>query len=159
MPPESKSISRRRRWLLWAPVLLGVVVAGFWFFWPPEQPGRRMRIVWPGSAAALTAAGLQVELDEGLRAANVRAQFVRLSRDSEQTFIVLREECKGELLITAGAEPLSIADLRYTLLGPNGKEVGAGTLYPAGTLEAGAEGTFTIGDFGLERASTILLSR
>jgi len=155
---------RRRRWwwlLLLVPALPAAAIVGMWLLRPADEPGTRTRFVWPGSGGStvVVGGGVQFELTPALREANVQARLGGRLRSADQILFMCNEECKQEVVITAGQQPLRIAELRYTLFDAKGEEMGSGGLSPNGTLKANEEGQFTIGDFGLERASKIVLGR
>jgi hypothetical protein len=130
-----------------------------WFLKTPSDPGVRTRFVWPGSAVSISGGGLTLEVAPALQAENVQARLGSMSASADCTFIICHEECKHEIVITAGRKGLRSADLRYALLDAKGQEVSAGTLWPDKALEANEVGKFTIGDFALERASKIVLAK
>jgi hypothetical protein len=164
MSDEPMPGPRRRRWwwlLLLVPALPAAVVVAMWYLRPADEPGTRTRIVWPGSGGStvLAGGGVQFELTPALREANIQARLGGRQRSADQILFICNEECKQEVVITAGQQPLRIAELRYTLFDAKGEEIGSGGLSPNSTLKANGEGQFTIGDFGLERASKIVLDK
>ena len=163
MSDEPMPGPRRRRWwwLLLVPALPAAAVVGMWLLRPADEPGTRTRLVWPGSGGSTVVAGggVQFQLTPALRDANVQARLGGRQRSADQILFICNEECKQKVVITAGQLPLRIAELRYTLFDAKGEEIGSGGLSPNSTLKANEEGQFTIGDFGLERASKIVLGR
>jgi hypothetical protein len=163
MSDEPMPGPRRRPWwwLLLVPALPAAAIVGMWLLRPAAEPGTRTRFVWPGSGGSMVAAGggVQFELTPALREANVQARLGGRQRSADQILFICNEECKQEVVITAGQQPLRIAELRYTLFDAKGEEIGSGGLSPDSTLKANEEGQFTIGDFELERASKIVLGR
>ena len=164
MPDVPLPRLRRPRWwwlLLLVPALPAAAIVGMWLLRPADEPGTRTRFVWPGSGGSTVVAGggVQFELTPALREATVQARLGGRLRSADQILFICNEECKQEVVITAGQQPLWIAELRYTLFDAKGEEIGSGGLSPNSTLKANEERQFTIGDFGLERASKIVLGR
>jgi hypothetical protein len=160
--PATSSPPPRPRWLrlLIPALLLGVAVAlAAWVVLAGNEPGTRTRIVWPGSASASSGGGRTLTLAPELIADQVTGRLGAMLVSSNQTFFICHEVCKHEIVITAGPRPLPSATLRYALFDADGNQISAGDLHPATELAANQEATFIIGDFALEQARKIVISK
>jgi hypothetical protein len=154
---------KRRRWR-WIVALIALapitLIVGLWLTLPPAEPGTRTRLVRPGRGGAAAFAGAtQLEIAPPLQADGIRIKLGAMMRSSDTVIFVCREECKQEVLVTAGPQPLRTGELRYTLFDGKGNEIGAGTLFPNPTLQANAEGRLIIGDFALEQTAKIVIGK
>jgi hypothetical protein len=153
---------RRCWWLLTLVLLVPVaVITGIWLTRPADEPGFRTRIVWPGGPAAVAASagGQRLEIEPALLAEAIQVKLGAMSRGEEAVFVFCREECRQEVIVTAGPQALRSANLHYTLFDAKGAEIGAGALFPDEILQPNAEGSFIIGDFALDRTAKIVIGK